>query len=236
MVEPPVLPQPLASYKRMDQLHKSLCAAGAAVISDVFDSLGLRPPVLDTALFPTRGTGHPFAGPAYTITGESRAWATGGDREKLAAIDAMPPGVVPVWAGTNIRGVCCFGDLLASSMQARGCAGVVVDGGVRDTAYLRTLNLPIMARFRTPAQAIHRWKVTASQTTVQVRGAIDDWVTVEPGDTIVADDDGVIVVPQLLLADVASRATELSGNESAARQEILSGLPLLDALRKYGQL
>src|SRR3569833_3010733 len=106
----------------MDQSLTTMLAAGAAVISDVFDSLGLRPPVLDTALFPTRGVGHSFAGPAYTITGESREWTTGGAREKLAAIDAMPPGGVPVWAGTDIRGVCCFGDLLASSMQARGCA------------------------------------------------------------------------------------------------------------------
>lgn len=220
----------------MEEQLRSLIAAGAAVISDAFDSLGLRPPVLDPALFPTRGPGHSFAGPAYTIVGESRDWTSGGDREKLAAIDAMPPGVVPVWAGNDIRGVCCFGDLLASSMQARGCAGVVVDGGVRDTAYLRTLNLPIVARFRTPAQGIHRWKVTAAQVPVQLRGAIDDWVTVTPGDIVLADDDGGIVIPRQLLAEVAPRAIECSSAESAARKEILNGMPLLEALRKYGHL
>jgi 4-hydroxy-4-methyl-2-oxoglutarate aldolase len=148
----------------------------------------------------------------------------------------MTPGVVPVWAGTNIRGVCCFGDLLASSMQARGCAGVVVDGGVRDTAYLRTLDMPVVARFRTPAQGIHRWKVTGTQVPVQVRGAIDDWVTVTPGDTIVADEDGVIVVPHAIVEDVTRRVADWSSTESVARQEILRGMRLLDALEKFGHL
>lgn len=213
-----------------------LHAAGTAVVSDVFDSLGLRPPVLDTSLFAIKGAGHGFAGPAYTITGESEEWAKGGDREKLAAIDAMPPGVVPVWAGTDIRGVCCFGDLLASSMQARGCAGVVVDGGVRDTAYLRTLAMPVVARFRTPAQGVHRWKVKAAQVPVRLRGAIDDWVTVEPGDNVVADDDGVILVPERLLGEVARRVAEWSSTETATRQDILRGTRLLEALEKYGHL
>jgi regulator of RNase E activity RraA len=220
----------------MTDILQGLLNAGTAVVSDVFDSLGLRPPALDTNLFAVKGPGHRFAGPAYTVTGESLEWAKGGDREKLAAIDAMPPGVVPVWAGTNIRGVCCFGDLLASSMQARGCAGVVVDGGVRDTAYLRTLDMPVMARFRTPAQGVYRWKVTAAQVPVQVRGAIDDWVTVTPGDAIVADDDGVILVPQTLVEDVAKRVAEWSGAETVARQEILKGMRLLDALEKFGHL
>lgn len=220
----------------MSETLEILLAGGTAVISDVFDSLRLRPPVLDTSLFPVKGSGTSFAGPAYTITGESRDWATGGDRDKLAAIDAMTPGVVPVWAGTDIRGVCCFGDLLASSMQARGCAGVVVDGGVRDTAYLRTLSMPVMARFRTPAQGIHRWKVTASQVPIQVRGAIDDLVTVTPGDIVVGDDDGVIIIPQAIVDDVARRVAEWSSTETVARQEILRGMRLLEALEKFGHL
>jgi regulator of RNase E activity RraA len=220
----------------MTEMLKTLIESGTAVISDVFDSLALRPPVLDTSLFPLKGSGRGFAGPAYTIAGEARDWAAGGDREKLAAIDAMTPGIVPVWAGTNIRGVCCFGDLLASSMHARGCAGAVVDGGVRDTSHLRTLDMPVVARFRTPAQGIHRWKVTAAQVPIQVRGAIDDWVTITPGDIIVADEDGVIVVPQAIAEDLTRRVADWSSTESLARQEILRGMRLLEALERFGHL
>lgn len=213
-----------------------LLQAGTAVICDVLDTLDQLPPVFDNSLFAVSGPGTRFIGPAYTIAGEPARWSGGGDRAKLAAIDAMTPGVVPVWAGQDIRGVCCFGDLLATAMMARGCAGVVVDGGVRDLAYLHSLAMPVVARYRTPAQAIGRWRVTAHQVPVRVRGALVDWLTIHPGDLIVADDDGVIAIPAALVADVAGRVAAWSDLESDARDEIRNGLPLLAALEKYGHL
>ncbi len=209
--------------------------AGTAVISDVFDALGQVPPVLDTALSALAGSEVAFIGPAYTVSGQSIRWS-GGDRAKLAAIDAMTSGVVPVWAGNDIKGVCCFGDLLGTAMQARGCVGIVVDGGVRDSAFLRSIKLPIMARYRTPAQAIGRWRVTASQVPVRIRGALEEWVTVNPGDIVVADDDGVVVIPADMLETITDRVVEWSKTESKARNDIKNGLPLLAALEKYGHL
>jgi 4-hydroxy-4-methyl-2-oxoglutarate aldolase len=216
---------------------ESLLEAGTSVIADVFDSLGWLPPVLDTSLLPIKeGATRKFIGPAYTVSGESDLWSGSGDRAKLAAIDAMTPGVVPVWAGNNIKGVCCFGDLLGSAMLARGCAGVVVDGGVRDVAFLRSIEMPVVARYKTPAQAIGRWRVTAWQTPVSVRGALEEWVTVNAGDIVVADDDGVIVLPSDSLDAIVTRVIEWSKSESGARIEIRNGLPLLLALEKYGHL
>jgi len=206
------------------------------VIADVFDALGWLPPVLDTSLFPVKGPGTKFIGPAYTVSGESHLWSGSGDRAKLGAIDAMTQGVVPVWAGNDIRGVCCFGDLLGSAMLARGCAGVVVDGGVRDLSFLRSIEMPVIARYRTPAQAIGRWRVTACQTPVRVRGALEEWVPVRPGDIVVADDDGVIIVPADSVGMILTRVIEWSRSESGARIDIRNGLPLLEALEKYGHL
>lgn len=213
-----------------------LLQAGTAVIADVFDSLGCLPPVLDTSLFSVKGPGTKFIGPAYTVSGESHLWSGHGDRAKLGAIDAMTQGVVPVWAGNDIRGVCCFGDLLGSAMLARGCAGVVVDGGIRDLSFLRSIEMPVIARYRTPAQAIGRWRVTACQTPVRVRGALEEWVPVRPGDIVVADDDGVIVLPADSLDTILTRVIEWSKSESGARIEIRNGLPLLQALEKWGHL
>jgi 4-hydroxy-4-methyl-2-oxoglutarate aldolase len=220
----------------MNSTLTSLFEAGTAVIADIFDTFDQMPPILDNQLFAVGGLGTRFVGPAYTIKGEAQTWSSGGDRAKLAAIDAMTPGVVPVWAGQNIHGVCCFGDLLAEAMKARGCVGVVVDGGVRDLAYLRAMGLPIMARYRTPAQAIGRWRVTEHQVPVQVRGTLEEWVTVQPGDLVVADDDGVIIIPKDLVAEVTARALEWSQKDSAARGDIRKGMPLLEALGKYGHL
>jgi 4-hydroxy-4-methyl-2-oxoglutarate aldolase len=213
---------------------EALKNAGTAVISDVFDSLQRTPPVLDNSLHPI-GRAAVFAGPAYTITGESVSF-TGGDRMKLAAIDNMPAGVVALWASMDAKGVCCFGDLLASAMRARGCAAAVVDGGVRDTAFLAECEMSVVARYQTPAQGIGRWRVTASQVEVKVRGALEEWLSVAPGDIVVGDADGQIVIPQPLLEEVTAKVIEWSRLETGARADIIAGLPLLKALEKYGHL
>lgn len=121
-------------------------------------------------------------------------------------------------------------------MLARGCAGVVVDGGVRDLSFLRSIEMPVIARYRTPAQAIGRWRVTACQTPVRVRGALEEWISAQPGDIVVADDDGVIVLPTDSLDAILTRVIEWSKSESGARIEIRNGLPLLQALEKCGHL
>jgi regulator of RNase E activity RraA len=224
----------LTSKDTMQTILDSLKAAGTAVISDVFDSLQLLPPVLDNSLRPI-GAGSTFAGPAYTITGAAEIF-TGGDRAKLLAIDNMPPGVVALWSSMDAKGVCCFGDLLASAMLARGCIAAVVDGGVRDTSFLEGCGMPVVARYQTPAQGIGRWRVTASQVPVRVHGALEDWLTVSPADIIVGDADGLIVIPHQFLEQVTVKVTARSQSESKARSEIVDGLPLLAALEKYGHL
>lgn len=210
--------------------------AGTAVISDVFDFIGKTPPVLDVNLNAVNPSMARFAGPAYTIEGRAEQWSVGGDRTKLGAIDAMPAGVVAVWSGSDVSGVCCFGDLLATAMQARGCAGAVVDGGVRDVAFLRDCSLPVVARYWTPAQAIGRWRVVGSQIPVMLRGALEPWVPVQPGDIVVSDDDGVIVVPAALMTTISDQIIQWASSETNAREDIRNGLPLLAALEKYGHL
>jgi 4-hydroxy-4-methyl-2-oxoglutarate aldolase len=218
----------------MDALFQTLKAAGTAVISDVFDFLKIVPPVLDNALRPI-GASTTFAGPVYTITGETIAFE-GGDRAKLAAIDAMPPSVVALWASMDAKGICCFGDLLASAMRVRGCIAAVVDGGVRDAAFLQQCGMPIVSRYVTPAQGVGRWRVTAVQVPVKVRGALTEWLEVTPGDIVIGDADGVIVVPQNLIEVVTQKVVEWATTETDSRKEIQNGLPLLAALAKYGHL
>jgi regulator of RNase E activity RraA len=218
----------------MQNSLEALKVAGTAVIADVFDSLHKTPPILDNCL---RLIGPPtvFAGPAYTVTGESVRY-TGGDRAKLEAIDNMPEGVVAVWASRCAKGICCFGDLLASAMRARGIEAAVVDGGVRDTAFLAEFGMPVVARYRTPAQGVGRWRVTGSQVKVWVRGALEEWLCVAPGDIVVGDSDGQIIIPQQQLEEVTAKVIEWSRVETGARADIVAGMPLLEALEKYGHL
>ncbi|HEY0247268.1 MAG TPA: hypothetical protein VGC45_03310 [Gryllotalpicola sp.] len=214
---------------------KQLLEAGTAVIADVYDSIGRIPTVLSNSIVPLK-QGESFIGPAFTVNGVAAVTAETGDRAKLGAIDAMPRGAIAVWAGNDIRGVCCFGDLLSEAMCARGVAGVVVDGGVRDVDYLGTLDLPIRARYRSPAQAIGRWKVTSHQEPVKLRGALADWVVVNPGDLIVADGDGVVVVPDDEVELVSQKIVEWAAVETESRSAIRDGMPLLEAITRFGHL
>ncbi len=220
----------MLSAKTTDILN----AAGTAAIADIFDQIDLLPPVLHNGLFPVL-EGAVFAGPAYTVTGKAEAY-TGSDRMKLEAIDSMPRGAVAVWAGQDAEGVCCFGDLLATAMHARGVVAAVVDGGVRDVRFLHQCGMPVFTRYRTPAQGVGRWKVTSYGTPAQVRGALCAWLTITPGDWIVGDADGIIAIPAALVPQIEIAAAELSHTESSARGEIAQGLPLLAALAKYGHL
>ncbi len=212
----------------------ALRSAGTAVIADVFDRLHRQPPVLDNSLLPV-GDFEPFAGPCYTVTGEPELYA-GNDRLKLEAIDGMPEGAVALWAANGALGVCCFGDLLATAMRARGCVAAVVDGGVRDVSFLRTCGMPVFSRYRTPAQGVSRWRVTAYQVPVTVRGALRDTLAIHPGDILVGDADGVIMLPADLAPQIAATVRTISVTESEARAEIRAGMPLLTALAKYGHL
>ena len=121
-------------------------------------------------------------------------------------------------------------------MKFRGCTAAVVDGGVRDAAFLKNCGMPVVSRYVTPAQGIGRWRVTASQTAVRVRGALTDRIEVQPGDIVVGDSDGLIVIPRDLLDGIIEKVLAWSTAETSARDEIQKGLPLLAALEKYGHL
>jgi regulator of RNase E activity RraA len=216
---------------------KVLREAGTAVISDVFDNLDMEPLALAVDLWPTTGERQrSFAGQAYTVSGIPQEGGQKSDRDKLRAIDEMPKSSVAVWAANGAQGVCCFGDLLATAMMHRGIAGAVVDGGVRDLSFLRDLDLPMMVAYRTPVQGLGRWKVVGCQEPVSVRGAIAESITINPGDIIVADADGVIAVPAAKADQVADLAAGWGSKDQAARDDIENGMKLLDAMDKHGSL
>jgi regulator of RNase E activity RraA len=91
-----------------------------------------------------------------------------------------------------------------------------------------------MGRYRTPVASTGRWKVNASQIPVYLDGATTRKVKVMPGDFILADEDGAIVIPQDLILDVLEPAEKLTAKEVEMRTQLADGMSLADALAKYG--
>jgi 4-hydroxy-4-methyl-2-oxoglutarate aldolase len=204
-------------------------------VADVLDDMGFPHQGLAADFKPFPESAGKLAGWAYTIRGQMTPYAGKGDPEKMKACQGLAPGDVSVWSGDG-EGICYFGELIAVGMKDRGSVGALVDGGIRDIRWIGALGFPVYARYRTPVQSIGRWKVVEWQQNVYLRGATAKWVLVSPGDFILADEDGAIVIPQAVVSETLGRAEQLTEQETKLRLELQDGVGLEQTLAEFGHV
>ena len=204
-------------------------------VADVLDTLGLFDQSLAPEFAPQPAGAGRLAGWAYTVRGQMTPYPMGGDPDKMKACQGLSAGDISVWSGDG-EGICYFGELIALGMRERGCVGSVVDGGVRVLRWIGEMGFPVYARYRTPTQSIGRWKVNAWQCPVSMRGATRPQVTVRPGDFILGDEDGVIVIPVEAVETVLEQAEGLCEKERQIRAELARGMTLAEALSRFGHV
>lgn len=214
-------------------IRERFAAVDTANVGDILDNLGFENQGLSSEFTPF--SGERLAGWAYTIAGQMQPYDGQGDPRKMEACQGIGEDDVSVWSG-NGEGICYFGELIAVGMKERGSVGALVDGGVRDVRWLREHQIPVFARYRTPVQSIKRWKVTSWQEPVSLRGATSTWVTVSPGDFILADEDGAIVIPAEQVDAVLAEAENLTATEVKVREALLAGKTLAECLEEFGHV
>jgi regulator of RNase E activity RraA len=136
--------------------------------------------------------------------------------------------VMVVEDGENIAGM---GGLMGTAMSARGYAGAVIDGGVRDVAYLRKIGFPVYATGIVPSTSVHHYRFAGSQIAVTCDG-----VSVNAGDIVAADSDGVVVVPRAKAEDVLKLAQQMDFKEHSMYAVIEETKSILEAVKKFGRL
>lgn len=185
-------------------------ALGQAGAATVHEAIGRRGYLGSDIL--ARQDGPRIGGSAVTVSSHP------GDNGMIhAAIEVCQPGDVLVVANTAPATHGMFGDLLATSLQARGVRGLVLDAGVRDLADLRTMGFPVWSR-HISCQGTVKNTPGSVNVTIAIGG-----VTIEPGDVVCADDDGVVVVPRAE-ADWALEQSELRlAKEEATRARLAAG-------------
>jgi len=186
---------------------KVLGTAGSATVHEAQARTGLLRPYM-RPIYPAAR----MAGPAVTISSQP------GDNLMIhASIEVCQPGDVLVVTTTSESTDGMFGELLGVSCQAHGIAGLIIDAGVRDTAELTALNFPVWAKAISSQGTV---KNTAGDVNIPVvcAGAI-----INPGDVIVADADGVVVVPRDKAAQVAQASEQRLAKEEKTRQRLRNG-------------
>lgn len=149
----------------------------------------------------------------------------------LQAIDQGSTDSVYVMVVEDGEDIAGMGGLMGTAMAARGYAGAVIDGGVRDVAYLRKIGFPVFATGIVPSTSVHHYRFAGAQIPLVCNG-----VPVNPGDVVVADSDGVAVVPRAQAQPVLSMAQQMDFKEHSMYPVIEQLKSIVEAVKKFGRL
>lgn len=200
----------------------------SAAVNDVLRDHGLLHQTLPNTITPLRDH-MTVAGLAFTIKGAPSLVVEDEMSTRASMLEAISEDSVCIWDTSNDTQSAQWGEVMTMAASARGCRGVVVDGGVRDTHKILAQDFPVFCRYRTSNAMLGRFRLTAWQIPIRI-GA----VSIHPGDLIFADIDGAIVVPRRLACEVLIAAEGVKQTETTIKQMIADGTPPHDVVARGG--
>ena len=212
-------------------LHMMRQTLYAAVVCDALDALGYTRQSPRVPLLPLTVDGV-LIGRCKTTAWVEMAHEDPHPYEKeLQAVDDCNPDDVLIAAASGSMRSGVWGELLSTAASNRGCVGAIVDGAVRDIAQMRAMQFPVFARGRCIYDSLHRQRVVDVDVPVEIDG-----VAFRPGELVIADCDGVVVVPHEVESEAIQNAWRKVHDENVTRDAIKGGMKATEAYKKYGVL
>ena len=202
------------------------CYTGA--VYDVMKGMGVSDSILPSDIRPTDDS-LTLAGQIWTCSGRIDESASA-DETLMAwtGLLSEAPGGSVVVCQPNDGSLAHMGELSAETLKLRAIRGYVVDGGCRDVDFIRRLEWPVFCRYYTPADVVGRWLAEGLGEPIEIGG-----VSIITGDYLLADIDGVVVIPEGIAEEVVAKTEEIINTESALRRDILQGMAPQQAYKKY---
>jgi len=209
-----------------DRLEK--CYSGA--VYDVLRAIGYPWQVLPSTIRPLDPS-RTLAGPVFTVSGHNDGTLDGHETllQWTALLSKAPAGSV-VLCQPNDSDLAHMGELSAETLQHRGVRGYVVDGGCRDSNFILKLRFPVFCRYFTPRDVVGRWVADGFGIPITIGD-----VTIQTGDYVLADRDGVVIIPGAVVEQVVARVEEVLQTENLVRKAILTGVDPQEAYLMYGK-
>ena len=211
-----------------DTLAERLGRCYTAAVHDVMRAMGLREFVLPREIRPLLPD-TAIVGPAFTFRGHVDPSIAPHDTYMgwTAFLSQAPSGCIAM-CQPNDRTVAHMGELSAETLKRRGVRGYVVDGGCRDTSFIRKIGFPVWCRYATPKDIVGYWLPEGFGEPIDIGG-----ITIRSGDYVLADSDGVIVLPADKTLAIIERTEEVVGKENLVRDAILGGMDPQQAYLKF---
>jgi 4-hydroxy-4-methyl-2-oxoglutarate aldolase len=207
----------------VDRLKK----LSSSVVSDVLDVCGYPHQSLSSDVKPLDRAMR-LAGAAICCAGESEVDSaqTGASPAPVSNYEidrCITPGGIVVIATNRHTTSAVVGGLMCLAFSQRSCGGLVTDGGVRDVSEIVELRLPTFCSYATPLNSARRWRLTGMECPIRMPGQTSAEVEIQPGDLMIGDADGVMVIPRSIAADVIGWAERLAAIEATIVAQLQAG-------------
>ena len=198
-------------------------------VADILDDMGRFEQCLPHDIRPV-APAMKIAGPVFTVRGRARHHDDGVDPryKQMDMLDAIFPASVVVMEPGDETTAAHWGELMSATARGNGATGAVIAGGLRDTPQILDMEFPVFRRYHSPLTAAYRYDITEFAVPIRVGG-----VPITPGDFILGDIDGILIIPGDLIDPVIEQAESVREREDMVRDSLKKGGNIRDLFEKY---